>query len=76
MFWKEFTKKAASLGDMGITAAWLPRSFLSFRGCPFVDQLPRTAPTKASSQEGNGYDIYDLYDLVSLAEGSDIDSPS
>nr|AFX74688.1 alpha amylase [Glaciozyma antarctica] len=45
VFWKEFEEKSKSLGDMGITAAWLP------------------PPTKASSQDGNGYDIYDLYDL-------------
>ncbi|KAK4702483.1 alpha-amylase, partial [Phenoliferia sp. Uapishka_3] len=45
VFWKDFEKASKKLGDMGITAAWLP------------------PPTKASSQEGNGYDIYDLYDL-------------
>ncbi|ORY89611.1 putative alpha-amylase [Leucosporidium creatinivorum] len=45
VYWKEMKEKVASLGDMGITAMWLP------------------PPTKASSQEGNGYDIYDLWDL-------------
>lgn len=26
VFWKEFEEKSKSLGDMGITAAWLPRT--------------------------------------------------
>lgn len=37
--------KAKLLGEIGITAVWLP------------------PPTKASSQDGNGYDVYDLWDL-------------
>lgn len=39
VYWKQFKEKAGSLGQMGITAVWLP------------------PPTKASSQDGNGYDI-------------------
>ncbi|GAA6005838.1 hypothetical protein JCM10207_007245 [Rhodosporidiobolus poonsookiae] len=44
-YYKTMKERAAELGEMGITAIWLP------------------PPTKASSQDGNGYDIYDLWDL-------------
>lgn len=51
---------------MGITAVWLPRTsqpgFLRWRLSNACRSLC-TAPCKASSQEGNGYDVYDIFDL-------------
>ncbi|KAL7415245.1 glycoside hydrolase superfamily [Mrakia frigida] len=43
--WKKFESESKRLGEMGITAAWLP------------------PPTKGSSIDGTGYDVYDIYDL-------------
>lgn len=72
--WRQTKDRAASLGAMGISGVWLPRTWPAERSqrvtelweITVIDRIGfATAPTKASSQEGNGYDIYDLYDLVS-----------
>lgn len=69
--WRQTKDRAASLGAMGISGVWLPRTcqrivLSRHRTWVSIDRIAfATAPTKASSQEGNGYDIYDLYDLVS-----------
>ncbi|KAM0789626.1 hypothetical protein ACM66B_000431 [Microbotryomycetes sp. NB124-2] len=52
-YYKQMIDKAERIGQMGITAVWLP------------------PPTKASSQEGNGYDIYDHWDLGEFEKPGD-----
>ncbi|KAK4054314.1 hypothetical protein OIO90_003547 [Microbotryomycetes sp. JL221] len=52
-YYKQMIDKAQSIGEMGITAVWIPPS------------------CKASSQEGNGYDIYDIWDLGEFEKPGD-----
>lgn len=68
MHWKKYENESQRLADMGITACWLPRMSNAVRALGWTNKLEsrladRSAPTKGSSPDGTGYDIYDLFDL-------------